>query len=786
MDKLTPQLNEQQLKGNIDALVKQNAPKDTVQKYIDNYKKDINGNFVLKNPPAPSNTNPDGTPKANNSIIGSEINFGHSIGDALYAGHGADLINKIGQDKADMALKVVKQIHANRLIGKDTTGLEKAYVDLTNTPVPSLGDIIPSANKTNKQILGEAGGVLTDLLAGGGALSPAVTGGAIGLTKGMQNNESAGKIAIDTVLGAVTGKVLDVGFQKASPYVTKAIEKYGMPAFDKLAAHIPEEAKTALKDLATKVTEKLSLGTGEGGNVLLDKTLNNPVEKVLGPIATKTEDIIKGSANAITNKITGAVDKVLPATAEDNVARVVKVTGKTSLSSAASNKTIKDSTAGLDIIRQNAPNIQVTDINGVAKPFEPSKANFLEMPQALKQTKDAVYKEYTSVAKNAGDAGVTFGKTEFSDLGKTLSKYDGKGYTPAFSTKAKQFKEALARFKGKATPEEIQGLIEQVNLDANPLSDKAGAQVANEFSSELRKALDSKLESSGNPAYQATRDKYSKLKALEPSIIARYKEALRQAGAKPDIIDQLTSLDAVYSLLTKNPTQLGLSIGAKVLKKTVGQLYSPETSLQRAFKFLGGDVQAPEALTTPDAIWNYAKNNNGISVDAAGNTPTKGFAVAPSKATEVKVPVGTFTPQNIAEYKQKFANELSKPNAHFGIWNDGENWVMDVSHVVDSKAKALTIGAKGSQDSIWDISKGESIPVKKTSTAKSNMQKKTSINGLSKKAIEANTLLENSGYTIADLLDPKKQAEVSDILAGNGIDYGKIADEFSKLKNKKK
>lgn len=58
---------------------------------------------------------------------------------------------------------------------------------------------------------------------------------------------------------------------------------------------------------------------------------------------------------------------------------------------------------------------------------------------------------------------------------------------------------------------------------------------------------------------------------------------------------------------------------------------------------------------------------------------------------------------------------------------------------------------------------------------------------LSKEAIEANEFLEETvgGFTIADLLNPKKQAEVSDILAANGFNYSKIADEVARKLSKK-
>lgn len=48
MDNLTPKLNTEQLKQNIDALVKQGIDKTKIQGYIDNYTKDLNGNYILK------------------------------------------------------------------------------------------------------------------------------------------------------------------------------------------------------------------------------------------------------------------------------------------------------------------------------------------------------------------------------------------------------------------------------------------------------------------------------------------------------------------------------------------------------------------------------------------------------------------------------------------------------------------------------------------------------------------------------------------------------------------
>ncbi len=51
-NKLTPQLNDMQLKQNIDALQKGGMQNDKVQEYVNNYTKDPSGNYVLKQAPA--------------------------------------------------------------------------------------------------------------------------------------------------------------------------------------------------------------------------------------------------------------------------------------------------------------------------------------------------------------------------------------------------------------------------------------------------------------------------------------------------------------------------------------------------------------------------------------------------------------------------------------------------------------------------------------------------------------------------------------------------------------
>ncbi len=384
-----------------------------------------------------------------------------------------------------------------------------------------------------------------------------------------------------------------------------------------------------LKELGAKALPKLAkskLGRGAIGTVanVTEGVGYNTAYNALNEKPLTENAGIAGVASAVLPPVIQGVARGLaPKTPKQYVAKVLKNTGKKNLSSISSNKELDKAVGGFNVIRENAPNIIVKDADDIEKVFDPNKATFFELPQALQQTKQAVYKEYSDIAREAGERGVDFSQKEFDELKKVLDKYQGKGYTPAFSTKARQFQEALDKFDNYATPEEVQSLIEKINLDVNPLSDKAGSQVANEFSQEIRRLLDDKLEKSGNPAYQATRDKYVQLKSIEKDIIARYKEALRKANANPGLIDGISTIDGIMGIVKGDPTQVLRAGLIQVVKKAFNYLRDPEVALQNAFKALEKSNYKSIPLPGIQAKAN-TKNNIANNINISTSMPKIG------------------------------------------------------------------------------------------------------------------------------------------------------------------
>lgn len=244
---------------------------------------------------------PDWAPKG--GILGSEKGFGQSIADALFSGKATEINHTNIMNHANDIQKLSEKMQEMKKAGQDTTHVEQTLKTLLNEDPSHYGgnvsDIIPSVNKSKEQIIGEAGGVLTDLFTAAGGLSPATAGAAFGLTHALQSDKGVGGALVDTAIGALGGKVLQFGFDKFSPYISKVVSRFGAPILEKLASVIPKEAIPALEKLAAKAT----IGTGTGGTEVLNK-VNAAVEKPF----SATANAVSKAGSAVKTKAQSALE----------------------------------------------------------------------------------------------------------------------------------------------------------------------------------------------------------------------------------------------------------------------------------------------------------------------------------------------------------------------------------------------------------------------------------------------------------------------------------------------
>lgn len=105
-------------------------------------------------------------------IGGALISSEKGVGESLAAGPAASLpIVRQAQESQTLAdagaVDILKAIRTNRELGRDTSRLEATYRDVTGQPAFDFNEIIPAAEKTNKQALGEVAGVGLDVVTAG-------------------------------------------------------------------------------------------------------------------------------------------------------------------------------------------------------------------------------------------------------------------------------------------------------------------------------------------------------------------------------------------------------------------------------------------------------------------------------------------------------------------------------------------------------------------------------------------------------------------------------------------
>lgn len=247
--------------------------------------------------------------KSSGGIIASEKRFGQSIGDALSTKMATKTTQQAIQTHSNDIQKLSNESKRLKTLGQDTTRVDNLIRTMINEDSSKYGGdiatIIPSINKTTKQIVGEGAGVLTDVLTGAGALSPVVAGMALMGTGAAQENKSTSQIINQSLLGGLIGKIGQVGFDKASPFIVKSLQKYGMPLYEKIVPYIPEEKLATLLSFANKTAEKVSIGTGIGGTDAIN-SVNNLVQKpfdVISATGSKVADKILPSSQNIMNKV---------------------------------------------------------------------------------------------------------------------------------------------------------------------------------------------------------------------------------------------------------------------------------------------------------------------------------------------------------------------------------------------------------------------------------------------------------------------------------------------------
>jgi hypothetical protein len=281
-------LTQQQLEQNIDSMQTQGASNSDIQGYLGTLSKMSDGTYGPKTTtPAQPNQ-----PTDNRNIL-------QKIGGAIY-----DPLVTMAVRPGQLLGEGIGAI-ASKVTGDP--GYYQRSVDAANQPmsVPVLGtNVKPVNQETPESIAGE--GIGTAAL---GVGSPLAGGALLGASGAMQNNEGAGSVAINAVVGAAVGKVGELGLKAAIPIISNVISKYGSEAVSRLESALPEYAKPALNRIISSVENKtgqtLAPSATRLNQAISDAT---PVysPKLIGDQTIKEGGVIKGRTVVSTPENTAA------------------------------------------------------------------------------------------------------------------------------------------------------------------------------------------------------------------------------------------------------------------------------------------------------------------------------------------------------------------------------------------------------------------------------------------------------------------------------------------------
>lgn len=227
--------------------------------------------------------------KVGDFFTGSTQDFGNTAGQALAAGSNTDLYSSALNDWMQIDNNLKDAIAKKQQSGGDTTNLQKALTDHEESKPKQedfTGDVI---DKSNEQVLGEAGGAALEATSGGilssgvetagakelstgakllqGAKLGAAYGAVGGATSAMQQNQSLGNTAIGTAEGAglgaalgTAGEAVGMGLNKAGDFIAKSniVDKL-LPESEQRIAQKANQVAEAKANIANEIKKSIPL-----------------------------------------------------------------------------------------------------------------------------------------------------------------------------------------------------------------------------------------------------------------------------------------------------------------------------------------------------------------------------------------------------------------------------------------------------------------------------------------------------------------------------------------------
>lgn len=369
--------------------------------------------------------------------------------------------------------------------------------------------------------------------------------------------------------GSVFSPILEAPIVKplTEKLVGKALE---IPEVNEVVTQVTELAKK-YPNVAKDVQSIIDIVTLPAGSVV-----SKEAGLVGKDISQATKILLTPSEEAVQKNVISLFNKSIKPTAKKTLAQGQKY----------ENDTIN----ALKTIKSNANQLNIEDATGeIISGRAPQTIQ--EFAQGLDQTKDLVFNQYDSLAKQAGTQGAIIDAKPIAEEVLKVSQNKALQLTnPDVISYAKDWSDRLRAFDilDTETTQEVIKLMNN-NLQSfykNPTYDTASkvavdAGIANNF----RKALDTAIEGATGEQYQFLKNQYSSLKAIENDVIrASMREARKNTKGLLDYSDIFTGGQMVTGIMSLNPAMFTKGAIERGLKEYIKFLNDPNRAVKNIFE----------------------------------------------------------------------------------------------------------------------------------------------------------------------------------------------------------
>ena len=380
------------------------------------------------------------------------------------------------------------------------------------------------------------------------------------------------------------------GIQATGETIASQLTK--IPGFNEFILKYPEAEKdfSRLMTLAVAAREK---GTIEPKRMLQE---TKALPQTIKGSAIKAETYLADKVKSLTTQTEKQIENTVIKKFEKGVKPLLP--GKSAAGQLKNYR--EDIVSAAKIINKNKKGLSYIDEDGQMITGR-NPQTLQELSNALEQTKKITFAKYDALAKQAGKEGVT---VDMKPIAKELDIIIKDKALNLQNPQAIKYVEAVKErllSQGKIDASTAQDVIQLYNksLEAfykNPNYDQASrASIDSMVTNRMRMALDKGITEATGSQYQALKNEYGALKAIERDVI---KASLRDARANVkglvDYSDIFSGGQVVHGILNLNPSTIATGAASKGIATWYKWLNNPNRAIQKMFESV---EKLPEALS---------------------------------------------------------------------------------------------------------------------------------------------------------------------------------------------